>query len=198
MKTALTKVIALLLLLCTFPVALFSCSSDDIIDNTKTESSQASESTNDATSESKSTENVSKPDAKGTITLFRNGTYVAKVIRAELASENDVLAYDELKSDLKSKTGKNVTTATDYVAVGTALDDSSAILVGETAYPESKSVYESLKSGEAVAKIVNNKYVIAFSNLESLSKLFEKLKNIIANANAEEIVIDSTWNIKIK
>jgi hypothetical protein len=50
---------------------------------------------------------------------------------------------------------------TDFVISGATLDNSSAILVGETAYEESKSVYESLKKGEAVAKIVNNKYVIA-------------------------------------
>ena len=54
-----------------------------------------------------------------------------------------------------------------------------------------------MKSGEAIAKIVNNKYVVAFSDAESLSKLLEKIEEKITNAAAEEIVIDSTWDIKI-
>ena len=198
MKTAITRVIAILLLLCTFPIALFSCTSDDpIFNRDETDSTQESEKPTDATEIGTETNEVIIPDAEGTITLFRNGAFVARVIRAELASENDKLAYNELKSDLKDKTGKSVLTETDFIAAGTEINNSSAILVGETAYEESKAVYATLKKGAAVAKIVNNKYVIAFSNIEALAKLYEKIKEKIANANAEEIVIDSTWNIEI-
>ena len=192
MKAKLTKAIAILLLLCAFPLTLFSCVSNDS-NNDNTSNSEKTEAPTDATNNTEATET----DAAGTITLFKNGKYVARVVRPELPSDNDRLAYDELKSDLKSKTGKTVLNMTDFVASGATLDNSSAILVGETAYEESKSVYESLKKGEAVAKIVNNKYVIAYSNIEALAKLFEKLKEKIANANAEEIVIDSSWNIQI-
>jgi hypothetical protein len=198
MKTAITRVIAILLLLCTFPIALFSCTSDDpIFNRDETDGTQESEKPTDATEIGTETNEVIIPDAEGTITLFRNGAFVARVIRAELASENDKLAYNELKSDLKDKTGKSVLTETDFIAAGTEINNSSAILVGETAYEESKAVYATLKKGAAVAKIVNNKYVIAFSNIEALAKLYEKIKEKIANANAEEIVIDSTWNIEI-
>ena len=195
MKTALTRVIAVLLLLCVFPFALFSCVSTDSNDDGVNDGTITDDSYTDATDD---TEAATETDAAGTITLFKNGKYVARVVRSEYASENDKLAYNELKSDLKSKTGKAVMTSTDFVAAGTTLDDSSAILVGETEYAESKAVYESLKRDTAVAQIVNNKYVIAFSHIEALVKLFERLKEKIANANAEEIVIDSSWNITIE
>ena len=194
MKAKLTKAIAILLLLCAFPLTLFSCVSNDST-NDNTSNPQTSEAPTDATN---NTEAATETDAAGTITLFKNGKYVARVLRAELASDNDKLAYDELRSDLKAKTGKTVSIKTDFTAVGTEVDNSPAILVGETSYAESKSVYETLKRGAAVAKIINNKYVIAFSNIEALADLYSILKEKIANANAEEIVIDSSWNITIE
>ena len=196
MKAKLTKAIAILLLLCAFPLTLFSCVSNDST-NDNTSNSQTSDTSANATDATDNTE-ATETDAAGTITLFKNGKYVARVLRAELASDNDKLAYDELRSDLKAKTGKMVSIKTDFTAVGTEVDNSPAILVGETSYAESKSVYETLKRGAAVAKIINNKYVIAFSNIEALADLYSILKEKIANANAEEIVIDSSWNITIE
>ena len=197
MKAKLTKAIAILLLLCAFPLTLFSCVSNDST-NDNTSNSQTSDTSANATDATNNTEAATETDAAGTITLFKNGKYVARVLRAELASDNDKLAYDELRSDLKAKTGKMVSIKTDFTAVGTEVDNSPAILVGETSYAESKSVYETLKRGAAVAKIINNKYVIAFSNIEALADLYSILKEKIANANAEEIVIDSSWNITIE
>ena len=192
MKSAITRVIAILLLLCVFPIALFSCTDTNSNDGDSTNNSQSDEAPTDNTEATKET------TFDGKITLFKNGAYVARVLRAELASENDKAAYNTLKSALKAKTGKSVTTATDFVAADSEIDDSPAILVGETAYEESKSAYESLVTGAGVAKIINNKYVIAFSNVDVLQRLLAMVKEKIANANAEEIVIDSTWNIKIE
>ena len=191
MKLKLTRVLAILLIICAIPLMLFSCTNNNTQENSDTDSKK-NESVSDTNETAKET------DAEGTITIFKNGTYVARVIRGELASANDKTAYNRIKSALKSKTGKAVNTETDYVAAGAALDNSSALLVGETAYEESKSVYNSLEKGSAVAKIVNNKYVIAFSDTDSLAKLITELEEKISKASSEEIVIDSTWEITVK
>ena len=187
MKAKITRAIAILLLLCAFPLALFSCSDTNVQETNDTQG-QESETP---------TETVKETDAEGTLTLFKNGAYVAKIIRGEFATENEKTAYNRVKAAFKSKTGKSLTTTTDFVAAGTELDNSSAILVGETEYEESKNVYESLEKGSAIAKIVNNKYVVAFSDSDSLVKLLTKLEEKISGANSEEIVIDSTWEINI-
>ena len=165
MKAKITRAIAILLLLCAFPLALFSCSDTNVQETNDTQG-QESETP---------TETVKETDAEGTLTLFKNGAYVAKIIRGEFATENEKTAYNRVKAAFKSKTGKSLTTTTDFVAAGAELDNSSAILVGETEYEESKNVYESLEKGSAIAKIVNNKYVVAFSDSDSLVKLLNSL-----------------------
>ena len=133
MKSTILKPIALLLLLCTLSTFLFSCL------NGATEETNGIQ-TNEPQSETP-TETVKETDAEGTISVFKKGSYVAKMIRAELATDTEKTAYNRVKAAFKSKTGKSVTTATDFIAAGATLDDSSAILVGETAYEESKTVY---------------------------------------------------------
>ena len=197
MKDAITRVIAILLLFCTFSIALLSCSTDDSTEiysdtdnnNNNGTSQQASETPTDST--------VSKEtDAKGTLTVFKNGKYLVNFIRSDNPTEDAKKAYNSIKTAFKVKTGKTAPTLTDFVAEGTALDDSAAILIGKTNYPESQGVYKTLKEGQAIAKVVNNKYVVAFSNADSLTELITKLKAKINSAKAEEIVIDSTWEIK--
>lgn len=192
MKNTAIRLLAVLLLACMIPIALFSCTKVDP-DRTpeNSDTSQSSETP-------KPTEDPSETDAAGKVTIFKNGDYVVRILRAELASDTDKTLYNRVKAAFKSKTGKTAKTNTDFVAAGATLDDSSAILVGNTDYEESKSVYASLEKGFAVATIVNNKYVIAYSNTESLQKLLTTLEAKIASASAEEIVIDSTWEIKVQ
>ena len=192
MKNSIIKILSLTLLLCMIPLSLFSCNNE----------TNDNETTNNITPTDTITESVVTPpaetDAAGTITLFKNGEYKARILLSDLASDLDREAYAQVRNALKEKTGKLATRTTDFVAAGAERDDSSAIIVGQTKYPESKSIYDSLKKGEAVAKIVNNKYVIAYFDTDSLIALLTNLKEKIATANAEEIVIDSTWEIKIE
>ena len=197
MKSKITRAVAIILILCAFPLAFFSCVSIDNKETSATDLTE-SESVADATETAKETDSKKETDTLGTMSLFKNGAYVARILRGELADSNTKAAYNRIKSAFKSKTGKSATTSTDFVTAGGTLDDSSAILVGETVYPESIAVYESLSKGEAVAKIVNNKYVLAYSTTESLAKLLSVLEAKIASANSEEIVIDSSWEIKIE
>ncbi|MBR0449786.1 MAG: hypothetical protein IIX30_03115, partial [Clostridia bacterium] len=189
------RALAVALLLCMIPLPLFSCATEEPGEPLPSESGPSNNST-PANKESNTPNAEKETDKAGTITLFKNGSYVAKIIRADNASSTDMTLYSRIRAAFKAKTGKTVSNATDFVAQGEKLDESAAILVGETAYEESKSVYESLEEGTAVAKIINNKYVVAYKNNESLQKLLTALEAKIASASAEEIVIDSSWELK--
>lgn len=195
MNKKIIRALAVALLLCMIPLPLFSCATEEPDETFPSESGTSNNST--PTNKESNTPNAEKEtDKAGTITLFKNGSYVAKIIRADNASSTDMTLYSRIRAAFKAKTGKTVSNATDFVAQGEKLDESAAILVGETAYEESKSVYESLEEGTAVAKIINNKYVVAYKNNESLQKLLTALEAKIASASAEEIVIDSSWELK--
>ena len=193
MNKKIIKALTFMLLLCMLPISLFACANEETAESLPSDSGTVN---NTVPTEKESTNDMKETDKAGTITLFKNGNYVAKIIRADNASSTDMTLYSRIRAAFKAKTGKTVSNATDFVAQGEKLDDSAAILVGETAYEESKSVYESLEEGTAVAKIINNKYVVAYKNNESLQKLLTALEAKIASASAEEIVIDSSWELK--
>ena len=108
MKTVITRAIALLLLLCMFPLALFSCSSDDTNNGTEPNASQESEAPTDKITDDTVSDTEKVTDKVDFLTVFKNGSYVSDVIRSEKASDNDKLAYNKLKSELKTKTGKAI------------------------------------------------------------------------------------------
>ena len=193
MNKKIIKALTFMLLLCMLPISLFACANEETAESLPSDSGTVN---NTVPTEKESTNDMKETDKAGTITLFKNGNYVAKIIRADNASSTDMTLYSRIRAAFKAKTGKTVSNATDFVAQGEKLDNSAAILVGETAYEESKSVYESLEEGTAVAKIINNKYVVAYKNNESLQKLLTALEAKIASASAEEIVIDSSWELK--
>ena len=193
MNKKIRKALTFMLLLCMLPISLFACANEETAESLPSDSGTVN---NTVPTEKESTNDMKETDKAGTITLFKNGNYVAKIIRADNASSTDMTLYSRIRAAFKAKTGKTVSNATDFVAQGEKLDNSAAILVGETAYEESKSVYESLEEGTAVAKIINNKYVVAYKNNESLQKLLTALEAKIASASAEEIVIDSSWELK--
>ncbi len=198
MKKRFLQLVAAILLVSALPLALFSCTEDifDSTDNTET-NANVEETEKQSDSEISDSE-TSQPEAQSSkITLFKDGKYAINVIYSDLATNDERTGYNHIRSMLKSKTGKSVANMTDFVVAGSKLDNSPAILIGNTEYEESKTVYSALKQYTAVAKIVNNKYVIAFQDSDSLNKLLVILKEKIANAPLEEIVIDSTWEINI-
>ena len=186
MKAKILRAISILALICTFPLALFSCNTnDDPLDVTATPGSE----------QQSQSESVIATVPTDTVTVFKNGNYSAKLFYSE--TTEDKTAADRIKAALNTKTGKSISASTAFVSDDGTLDQSPAILVGNTAYTESKTVYDSLKDGEAVAKVVNGKYVIAYSNADILTTLLTKIEEKITNASAEEIVIDSTWNMSL-
>ena len=192
MKSMSIRTIAIFLLLCMFTLSLSSCFNE--INN---ETSQPTDSSSESNQEN-TEQGQEESDNVDSITLFKDGQYLAKMTRSDLPSSSDKELYNRLKSIFKSKTSKALLNSTDFVAAGEQLDDSAAILVGNTNYKESQDAMNALEKGQAVAKMIGNKYVIVYSNNESLEMLLEKIIEKISNASAEEIVIDSTWNFSVQ
>ena len=88
---------------------------------------------------------------------------------------------------------------TDFTAKGAEKYNGPAILIGDTNYPETETVKKTLKDGQAIAKLVGNKFVIVYASSEAADKLLNTLKNTLnKKATATEIVIDSSWNATVK
>ena len=193
-KTILIKSIALLLVLLTFFSVLVSCANGN---ENGGESSDLTENASGNANNEDGNDNAAE-DAAGTITVYADGDYQARVVRAEISNDFDKTFYSDLRELFKKKVGKNPGLETDFVAAGDELDDSPAILVGDTDYAESKAVYKTLKDNQAKAVISGNKYVIAYSTETAGLELFEKLKEVFnKQATNESIVITSKWNITV-
>ena len=186
----LKRLLALLLILATICSVFASCASDA----EGTESDSLADGSGDS-----SDIDVSIESEDGAIPIFKNGEYVAKIIRAESATAFEKDIYNKIKELFKNKTGVNPKIETDFVAAGEELYDGPAILIGETDYTESKTAYNKLGNGQASATISGNKYVIAVSSADAAEKLITTLKtNLNKKASAEEITITSEWKINVK
>ena len=190
MKSFITRLVSIILILSTLCTVLLSCSGDEIGDASGLESSNE-------TSGSNETDPI--VDAEGVLTIFANGAYNAKFIRGEFASDLEKNAYNQIKELFKKRTGVLPSTDTDFVAAGMEQYSGPAILIGETDYAESKSAYSKLKEGEASATFVGNKFVIAFSTRDSISGLVENIKaSLNKKASKTEVKITSEWDATIK
>lgn len=137
-------------------------------------------------------------DSEGVLTVFANGAYNARLIRGEMASQFERDVYNQIKDLFKRRTGITPSIETDFVAAGEEKYNGPAILIGETNYEESKAAYKKLGEGEATAALVGNKYVIAFSTQDSVTKLVETLKAKINKASKKDLKIDSSWETHVK
>ena len=220
MKSISIRILALMLALLTVFSLLTACSGNDVTDknkdnkketedNTENEESESedqesessfdttidteSESGTDSESESESENNAS--DAEGAITIFANGAYSAKFIKSDLATAFDTNVYNQVRELFKGKTSLNPSMETDFTPKNQEKYDGPAILVGDTNYPETEAVMKTLKDGQAIAKLVGNKFVIVYASSEAATKLINTLKTTLSKkATAEEIKIDETWN----
>ena len=136
--------------------------------------------------------------ADGVIPIFTNGAYTAKLIRSDTATPADKEAYTQIRDLLKKHTGVTPSFETDFVAAGEEKYDGPAILVGETNYSESTKANSKLGDSQATATISGNKYVIAFSSLESFEKLIAKFKTTLNKSAKDNVVIDSKWKFSEK
>ena len=191
MKTVLKRMITILLILSTLLTVFASCASEE-------DSLESNSDTADGTDIIEG-DNGGETGEDGLINVFANGQYTARIIRGEMATAFEKSIYNQIKELFKKRTGVNPTINTDFVAADEELYDGPAILIGETAYEESKAAYRKLGNDQSIAKVSGNKYVIALGSADSAAKLIETLKtNLNKKASKETITIDSKWAITAK
>ena len=181
------KILALLLTLFTLTCGLISC-------NEK----QPSPETEKPTVEQTEAETVEIPsfEETGKLALFANGEYTLKVIRSEYADSVDSAAYTALRDLLKKKTKIAPSLTTDFVAASEDRYDGPAILVGDTDYDESKALNSTLKNNQYAAKLVGNKYVLAYKAPEGYEAILKKIKAKLNSSDVSLITIDESWNFE--
>lgn len=113
--------------------------------------------------------------------IFDGSLYAIKVVCSDTATELERSIATKLRSALKSKTKKTISTSTDYLKKGQSYDPNVyEILVGETNHEESKGVYRSVPYSNYGIRIIGRKMVIYFSNAiegeEIISKLTSSIK----------------------
>lgn len=224
MKKTFFRALALLLVFIMMLSLATSCTSDNDIleptdkndtenDENDNEDSSSGDASNSDTDESvsdtendsdiqtneseSSTDNAATGD--GTIPVFANGEYIAKFIRADMPEQVDRDVYEDVRTLFNNHTSSKPKLTSDFTAAGKDKYDGPAIIVGNTNYPESQAALNKLKTGEASATVVGNKYIIVYTSDYAADKLLETLKtNLTKKATAKEITIDESWNIKVK
>ena len=174
--------------------------SDETFEDSDEATDEATDGETESATESES-ESETNNDAESTdgITVFANGDYAAYFIKSDLATSFDTNIYNQVRNLFKDKMGKSPAMETDFTAKGAEKYDGPAILVGDTNYPETETVKKGLKDGQAIAKLVGNKFVIVYSSAEAADKLISTLKNTLTKkATDTEVVIDSTWDATAK
>lgn len=159
-----------------------------------TDAPEASESGTSAPTD-KPTDKPNVPAAEGTVPMFVDGAFVGRLIRKDISDDTDNAFYADIRNALKKAVGKTPSITTDFDKENA---DAPAILLGNTSYPESMQVYAQLENTSAVAKVVGNKYVIAYTSAKGGAKLLQKITALIeAKAASGNLVIDETWNIQL-
>ena len=190
MQSFITRLVSIILILSTLCTVLLSCSGDEIGDASGLESSNE-------TSGSNETEPIIDPE--GILTIFANGAYNAKFIRAESTDAFEKDAYNKIRELFKKRTTVQPSIATDFVAANTEKYNGPAVLIGDTNYTESKNAYKKLNNGESSITLSGNKLVFAFTNQNSVDQLLEKIKSTLNTmASKKEIKATSEWNATIK
>ena len=198
-KRMLIKSIALILVLFTAFTTLLSCAADNSAEGES--SGSGSDSGNESSNEQLSFEYDISDDGEANtagLTIFANGQYAAGVIRSETADSFSKDVYTDIRALFKKKLGDSPAIATDFVANGASKPNGPAILVGDTSYSESKTVYATLKDNEAKAVIKGDKYVLVWKTEAAGVTLLEKFTALFnKEATKDSVVITSKWNITV-
>ena len=190
------KTIALLLALVMTLAVFASCDSTGNGDPTDAPATDAP-ATDDSGNNSTDNPGGNNSATTDQLVLFDDGAFRANVIRADDADQLAKDTYTALRAAVKSAIGKMPEVSTDFDAENA---NKPSVLLGKTSFAESTEVYSKLKTGEAVAKFVNGKYVLAYTSDKGAEKLIEEVaKRLVAytKANPGKIVIDSSWEIKL-
>ena len=205
-KSIFIKSISLLLVFLMLFTALLSCAAGDELGGESSDvTDESSLSTNDNgiidnnSSNGGNSGNDDTTSSNGSIVLFADDEYKAKVIRSDTPSAFDKTMYNGIRTALKNKIASLPPIASDFVADGEELYDGPAILIGDTKYAETAAVYRTLKEGQAKAVISGNKYVMVWKDESAGNLLLEKFIEMIGKqAKKGEAIITSKWNLSIE
>ena len=190
------RIVSILLILATLCSVFSACSGkvDNGLESLSTPSSDLSSDAGDLIID-KTNELF---EENGTLTLFANGAYRAKLIHSATATDAEKALYTQIKNLLKELTGIEPTLTTDTAATAEKYSG-PAILLGNTSYNESKNAAKRIVKDQATATFSGNKYVLSVTTKNSVEKLVSAFKTLLTNnATKEKITIDSKWKLEIK
>lgn len=195
-KNSFLKLLSLLLAFSLLLCALASCS--------KTKNSGSTDTSSDITYDTSSESSGEGPESANPpingVPLWMNGDYGVKIVRGSntdsLTMRYCRLFRTELKSVTKAKSSPDL--ISDNGASGKKLPDTPSVIIGETAYSDSKTASRQLKGSQARAFVSGNNYVIVFSNEAAAIVLFQKIKEKLSKfSGRSEIILDSSFNIDV-
>ena len=206
----LIKIISLTLVLAFSFFALAACAADSQTAN-GTDSSAGSDSGVDSEKNSGSGSNLDiTTDASSDNTqisglpsnayaILHNGAYDVRVIMPDKPTDAEKTVYTKLRASLKSKTGVDVRTETDYIQSGkTHPASEAAILVGFTNYTETEKAYDASENGEYGIKIYNKKVVFYFSTEDEGVELISSFCAAIRSNESKAFWIENNFSVKKK
>jgi hypothetical protein len=206
----LIKLISLTLVLAFSFFALAACAADSQNAN-GTDSSAGSDSGVDSEKNSGSGSNLDiNTDASSDDTqvsdlpsnayaILHNGAYDVRVIMPDKPTDAEKTVYTKLRASLKSKTGVDVRTETDYIQSGkTHPASEAAILVGFTNYTETEKAYDASENGEYGIKIYNKKVVFYFSTEDEGIELISSFCAAIRSNESKAFWIENNFSVKKK
>ena len=151
----------------------------------------------ESNSESSSEEVVEIVDNyDGVFPILKNGQYIVKVVMPDLPRDSEKAVYTKLRTSLAGKTSVKVDSYTDYLKDGESRDKNEyVILVGETNYAESASVYNRTKANSYGVEIVNKTRMVVYFSTESEGlKAVSALISAINTDNAGYFWIDGNFS----
>ena len=206
----LIKIISLTLVLAFSFFALAACAADSQNAN-ESDSSAGSDSGVDSEKNSGSGSNLDiNTDASSDTTqvsdlpsnayaILHNGAYDVRVIMPDKPTDAEKTVYTKLRASLKSKTGVDVRTETDYIQSGkTHPASEAAILVGFTNYTETEKAYDASENGEYGIKIYNKKVVFYFSTEDEGVELISSFCAAIRSNESKTFWIENNFSVKKK
>ena len=206
----LIKIISLTLVLAFSFFALAACAADSQNAN-ESDSSAGSDSGVDSEKNSGSGSNLDiNTDASSDTTqvsdlpsnayaILHNGAYDVRVIMPDKPTDAEKTVYTKLRASLKSKTGVDVRTETDYIQSGkTHPASEAAILVGFTNYTETEKAYDASENGEYGIKIYNKKVVFYFSTEDEGVELISSFCAAIRSNESKAFWIENNFSVKKK
>jgi hypothetical protein len=122
----------------------------------------------------------------GDFTLVSGGEGTCKLVRpSDLVTEDTpVKIAIEIRKFINNKTGVSVDLGDDWVKDGVSFDrDSTEILIGDTDYPETAEVMESLTYGQYAVRAVGKKIVVFSFTDNGYTRAMTELQSLI-NKNA--------------